>query len=102
MPGRFERFDSDWNTTTFARSAPAHSSALPGASLVKISESHSSLKMKKPEPKSPPPDDHHGGGQSTKKGAQEASKLRETPGERAQRDAATTAPCSPGQPAGGE
>jgi hypothetical protein len=34
MPGRFERFDSDWNTTTFEKSGPAHSSALPGASLV--------------------------------------------------------------------
>jgi hypothetical protein len=34
MPGRFERFDSDWNATTLVKSGPAHSSALPGACLV--------------------------------------------------------------------
>ncbi|MGY4465922.1 hypothetical protein ACVWWK_001604 [Bradyrhizobium sp. LB9.1b] len=34
MPGRLERFDSDWNATTRVKSGPAHSSALPGASRV--------------------------------------------------------------------
>jgi hypothetical protein len=62
--------------------------------------------MKKPEPKSGLPHEHvqqGDQGRSTgKASAQEASQLRETRGGRAQRDAATTAPCSPGQPAGGE
>ena len=32
-PGRFERFDSEWNTTTFWKSGPAASSMPGGASL---------------------------------------------------------------------
>ena len=34
MPGRFERFDSDWNATTLVKSGPAPSSTLPGACRV--------------------------------------------------------------------
>jgi hypothetical protein len=35
-------------------------------------------------------------------GTEQASKRRDGRGERAQREAAVTTPCSPGQPAGGE
>ncbi len=51
------------------------------------------------------PDESHATDKSrrTKKpGAQRASQRRDFRGERAQREAAVTAPCSPRQPAGGE